>query len=214
MHTTMFARCALALGIAACATLAAGPAQAAITGGSANFAELSGASLPATVGQNLTNVDGKLFGFDESVFTLTSDLAVAGGVIKAGTTVASHLVYFDPQTKTKSLSGYVTFDQAILGFITATTSLTSSNGVFGLPTITYGTSGGIGLEGRDVAGIAAGDNHRLNLSLTESAKNPIGDQIRVFTAIPGVSAVPEPSTYAMIGAGLMCVGFMSRRRLG
>jgi len=193
--------------------VAAGASHAAITGGSASFQQLSGSSLPAVVGNNRINVNSMLFGFDEGVVTLTSDLAFAGGTLAAGTRVASHLVFFDPRNKNNSVSASVSFDQAILGFITETSDLVATNSLFGLATVRYGSNGALGLEGGDAVSITAANGNQLNLNLTEKANNPVGDYIRVFTLAPAVTPVPEPSTYAMFLAGILCMGVLSRRRL-
>lgn len=196
----------------ACA-LAAGATQAAISGGSASFQQLSGSSLPAAVGTNRINVNSMLFGFDERIVTLTSDLAFAGGTIAAGTRVESHLVFFDPRNKNNSVSASVSFEQAIIGFITTKTDLLATNSLFGLTSVNYGTAGALGLEGGDAVSITAANGNQLNLNLTEKANNPVGDYIRVFTLAPAVTPVPEPSTYAMFLAGILCMGVLSRRRL-
>lgn len=196
----------------ACA-LAAGASQAAISGGSANFVELSGSSLPAAVGNNRINVNSTLFGFDEGIVTLTSDLAFAGGTIAAGTRVESHLVFFDPRNKNDSVSASVSFEQAIIGFITTKTDLLATNSLFGLASVRYRSGGALGLEGGDAVSIAAANGNQLILNLTEKANNPVGDYMRVFTLAPVTAPVPEPSTYAMFLAGILCMGLLSRRRL-
>ena len=196
----------------ACA-LTAGASQAAIIGGSASFQQLSGSSLPAAVGNNGINIDNTLFGFDEGIVTLTSNLVFSGGTISAGTRVASHLVFFDPKNKNNSVIGSVSFDQAILGFITVKNDLQATNSLFGLSSVSYGSTGGLGLEGGDSVSIASGNARALWLNLSERGNNPAGDYVRVFTLAPVTAPVPEPSTYAMFLAGILCMGMLSRRRL-
>lgn len=201
-----------ALLAALCAGALTAPAHAGITGGSANFVDLSG-SEPRIVGDNSINANRSLFGFDESTVTLThrlqADWATSGWrgkQLTAGTDVASHLVYFDPLSRA-SLSGFVTFDGPILGLIYSTPRLVGSTPLLGLDDVRYAFKNGARLEpSRDSFSVVG---NRLNLLLTD--RNP-GDYIRVLTA--AVPAVPEPSTYAMIGAGLLCIGWMTHRRLG
>jgi hypothetical protein len=51
------------------------------------------------------------------------------------------------------------------------------------------------------------DGSTLGVLESHSVQSQVAHQDLVFT-----TAVPEPSTYALMAAGLMCVGFVARRR--
>jgi len=96
----------------------------------------------------------------------------------------------------------VQFDRPILGVIWDTAGLAGSDPLFGLPSVTYNSVPATGLElGADIFSFSGS-----TLSVSWGAANP-GDSIRVLTA-----AVPEPSSYAMMLAGLGAFGALTYRR--
>src|SRR5262245_40001463 len=83
---------------------------------------------PNSVG-NDTFQSPNLFGFDEDQnIVLPAPLVVDVGSspIPAGTTVASHYVFFDPGP-TQTMVGTVDFDADVLAIITSTTNLNNSD---------------------------------------------------------------------------------------
>lgn len=130
--------------------------------------------------------------------TLLGNLAVRGGSIAAGTRVDSHFLVFDPAVG-RVARGSVTFNRQILGVATTRALLDGSN-FLGLPVVTYAFGGASGLEANDIVSFAG---NVLSYNLT--ASNP-SDSIRILTA------VPEPTSWAMLIAGFGLVGAAARRR--
>ena len=148
-----------------------------------SFAEYSS---PTPVGQGQVD-DSTLYFIDE----LTGPLGKAW------------YVFFDPHGP-GDISATITFESAITGIFTTKAALDGSNATYGAPGINYGTSTLIGLEDRTDAFTIVGNV----LTIDWRAIDP-GDHVRVFTQ---VTVVPEPETYALLMAGLLAVGFVSRRR--
>lgn len=79
-------------------------------------------------------------------------------------------------------------------------------------TIDWTTAGNVGSYFQGVAsGVFLGTgSHLFEIAITKGAEGyTTGGAWATFSA---VSAVPEPATYGMLGAGLAVVGFMARRR--
>jgi hypothetical protein len=193
------------------ALLAATSAQAvvvsgAITGGSAAPGTFTILTPPFSVGDNDQQQNNRLYAWDEQQGVLLAAplMTDLGGIIAAGTRVDSHGIVFDPR-QSRTLVGSVTFDRAIVGVIWGTSRLVATDGLLGLPTITYKSPSARGLEQRDIPGTSfIGKTLFIN---DWQASSP-GDNIRVLTAGP----VPEPATWAMMIAGFGLVGFAARRR--
>ncbi len=133
-----------------------------------------------TVGDdNFNTFDLYAFNEDQNV-TLTETLSVnIGSDISAGTTVASHYVFYDPAgtTSTSTQKGFVEFDAPILGIITTKTLLDISDSLVN-DNVTYKSPALRGLESFDVVSIDSGDPNRL---LVDWAASTPGDYIRVLT---------------------------------
>ena len=183
------------------------------------------ATPPAAIGKNNINVNDTVFAFSEQQSTLfgTAPVTDLGGTIASGTLVSSYYVYFDPAVSQR-IKASLTFSETILGvyFVTGTAD-SSRHGVFHSGTGLKGSADDFGLSNVDyqyvaATGLEAADRSSAHLyfqgntlNLDWTASNP-GDHIRVLTAAPLVSAVPEPETYAMLLAGLGLVGSMVVRR--
>lgn len=200
----------LSLLAAAGALLAAGTASAAVTGGAITGGTASPGVFtiltpPFAVGNNNQQNNNALFAWNEQQdVLLAAPLATdLGGTIAAGTRVASHGIVFDP-IASRTVVGSVTFDRPILGVIWQTSGLVATDGLLGLPTITYNSPSLRGLEARDIPGTSFVGN---TLYIDDWAASSPGDNIRVITA-----AIPEPATWALLIAGFGLVGFAMRRR--
>ena len=147
------------------------------------FAEYSS---PTTVGRGLVS-SNTLYFIDEK---------------QVGATKAWY-VFFEPVLGT-GLNATITFDAPILSVASTKAALDGGNATYGANGINYGTSTYIGLED------SGQDSYSINgnqLTIAWHAEVP-GDHIRVIT-----SAVPEPSTQALLLAGMLAVGFLVRKRI-
>jgi hypothetical protein len=196
--------------VAALAVLAAAPAAAVITGGSITGGTVftRGGSFilignPAGLGVGMNNFDdNNVRAFNERQnYTLASALlADVGGSIASGSFIDSHYLVFDSR-RNQTVEGSASFRTRVLGIIYNDGRLLGSD-FLGAPGVTYFTPGGRGLEPPvDVISFAG---NTVNFSL--SGSNP-GDTFRVITA----GYVPEPATWAMLGAGFWLVGAGMRR---
>lgn len=149
-----------------------------------------------SVGNNVQQSDN-LFAFDEQQGVT---LAAAVGGVAAGTVVNSHYVFYDPDDLETGI-GYVDFDGDILGVLTAKGQMDSTDALLGNGNVNYISVALRGLENADSFNVVG---NRLNIDFR--AASP-GDYIRVLT-----TAVPEPSTWAMMIGGFGLVGGAMRRR--
>lgn len=203
----------------------------AITGGAASaggvFVELTAPFVSPVTGfsdvGNDTFQTPNLYAFneDQNIHLLNPLLVNVGPggssnfSIAAGTTVASHYVFFDPDAST-TITGYVDFDAPIIGVATSRGYLAASD-ILQNNSVNYLSPTLRGLEsGTDsvsiMMAILAGDNKRL--SLIWRASHP-GDYVRVFTEF-SVGAppptVPVPAALPLFGTGLVLMGFLGWRR--
>jgi hypothetical protein len=152
-----------------------------------------------------------LYGFDEDQnIVLAAPLSVdddgsGPAVLPAGTTVASHYIFFDPQNG--SIDGTVDFDSDVVAVISSTGFLLASDFLANTG-VTYLNPGLRGLEAGDSVTISGPKQIRFDTS----ASTP-GDYVRVLTEFsPG--AVPEPATVSLLGVALGVAAFrrLARRR--
>ena len=130
--------------------------------------------------------------------------------ILAGTYVSSHLLYFDPLESATRRARFK-FDQDIIGVIVedgtgAATDKFLASDFLGNPLTVYpgGHFNARGVEfGPEIVTLEVGLRY---LEVTLAASNP-GDQIRVITA-----GVPEPGTFALMGAGLLFAAALRKRK--
>lgn len=181
---------------------------------------------PLSVVQGATEDDDTIIAFPELedielLVDLAVDITTSGtfgleaqltpGVIPAGTKVSSFFMHFDPVgTPEDPFSAFAagslvfTSDRPILGVMVLGPALSASDSILGLPGTIYPTgdgSRGLGLVPQDIINITA---DQLSVTLALAAGAGV-DQIRVI-----VSAIPEPSTFALLG--LAVVGLTGWRR--
>lgn len=165
-----------------------------------------------SVGQD-TFQNNNLYAFDEdqNVFVGPGNLLAEitpgniAGTVLAGTEVASHYVFFDPQSATQT--GYVDFDSNILAVFTSTPSLAASDYLANTG-VNYLNPGLRGLEPGDSAVIDSTLAYRLNVHWT--AASP-GDYVRVLTAHS--PSVPDAgSTLLLLGCALVGLRGLDRYR--
>lgn len=149
-------------------------------------------------------------GFNEvQDYLLTTDLAVDGGVIAAGTVVSSHMIFLNNAPGDRTLNEHEgvewTLDGNILGVMSDFTgsSEIASSSFLGAPGTLYplATFNARGMEVDDSYSFL-GSVITVNMRIRQP-----GDWIRVVTT---GSAVPEPTSMLLLGSGL--VGLMGARR--
>ncbi len=168
-----------------------------------------------TVGNN-TFQNPNLYGFDEGqnidiTVDLTVDILADGvgggggsGIVSAGSTVASHYIFFDPHGQTNQV-GTVTFDSAIFGVMTKTGTLADSDFLINTG-VTYLNPGQRGLEGGDDVTITG-----LNTIEVDWRAGSPGDYIRVLTDF-SPAAVPVSAAVWLFGSGLIGLIGIARRK--
>lgn len=124
--------------------------------------------------------DDNLYAFDEDQNIVLSepirvDIGGQNGVIPAGTTVASHYVFFDSIAGTQM--GFVYFDAPILGIAALEGTMAATDFLANTEVVYIGTDLR-GLESGDRVWIDEEDPHRLWVFWAGSSP---GDYIRVFT---------------------------------
>lgn len=167
--------------------------------------------------------DGILLAWNEvQNFTLTEDLLVdrvfdesASFVekisnseykIKAGTIVSSHYLQWDPGNgSSASVSATIELDSQVFAFITEDKNLFASDPFLGLPGLDYADFKLRGLENGDITSF-----NGPNVDINWSAGSP-GDWTRLITAFSPTAVIPEPSTVALAGLGLLG-GFLFWRK--
>ncbi len=168
-----------------------------------------------TVGDD-TFQNPNLYGFDEGQnIEITIDIAVdiladgsggeaGSGILPAGTTVASHYVFFDP-AGTTSQFGTVSFDSDILAVLTSTETLEASDFLINNG-VNYLNPSLRGLESGDVVSISG----LRDITVDWVASTP-GDYVRVLTEFSPGAVVPLPPAIWLFSAGCMVLAGVGRR---
>ena len=158
--------------------------------------------------------------FDEQQsYTLTSDLAVDGGIVASGQVVSSHMIFLNSGNGTTIAHGAggngsvvsFSFDGMIVGVMSDRSGFLESDSQFlGAAGTIYPVDpyGSRGMEMNPLVAdpdwyAVAGSTIRLGMSVRVP-----GDWIRVVT----VSAVPLPASFLLMGTALAGLGAISRRR--
>jgi hypothetical protein len=148
--------------------------------------------------------------FDEvQSYTLTTDLAVDGGIISAGTMVDSHMIFLNTpvgQGGATDTGVDWLFDGTVLGVMSdsnGTLEAASSAFLGAVGTVYPSAFAARGMEGADSYSVA-GNVITVNMYVTEP-----GDWIRVITA--SVVDVPEPPVVLLLSTGLLLL-ISSRRK--
>jgi hypothetical protein len=165
---------------------------------------------PNSVGNN-TFQSPNLYGFDEDqniVLSAALSVDVGSSPLPAGTTVASHYIFFDPGP-VQSMIGTVDFNSDVLALITSTTNLANSDFLANTG-VNYLNPGARGLEGGQDSVTISGPRQIL---FNVVASSP-GDYIRVLTTFspPDEIVIPEPGSAALLGLGLSGLAVLSLRR--
>ncbi len=218
--------------VATCGLLSNSSAHAAITSVSG-----SGQHVPISTDVSFNQFESELVsGFDElqnvsvAANTLKVDFLISAGdvgsqfpganlppnsptYLGAGS-YSSHLLHYDP-VGDAGVGGVATFtfDGDVVGIIANTTYLVESDASVGVPTTTYETSE----QRRYESFNGTGDPDLFTIVSSNSVSIDYAyvafgylDDLRVITAHGTDCAVPEPSTYAMAGLGLL--GLLAYRR--
>ena len=149
-----------------------------------------------------------LFGFDEDQnILITAPLIANVGLspIPAGSTVASHYIFFDPGPGLRVI-GTVDFDSDVLAIFTSTATLASTD-FLAKTGVNYLNPGNRGLEAGDSVTISG----QRQITFDTFANSP-GDYVRVLTAFSPAADSPEPGTIALLGSGLALLLFYGSRR--
>jgi PEP-CTERM motif len=148
---------------------------------------------------------------DTATGTFTSNASLVGGTIAAGTSLGSYFFHSDPVSASQVYSGSVTFTTAILGVIVLSDSLSATDSQLGHQGTTYPTGdSGRGLELSTTQDFFTLSSDRKTLTFQFNTHDNV-DEVRVLTA---PTAVPEPSSLALLGLGtLILTGASFRRRL-
>jgi len=212
---------ALVFSAAIVGLIAAGPAQADITGGAVTggsaftaggiFVDLpvpwGAVTSPAnTVGNDNFKGSPDLFAFAEQQnVTLIANLATNVGLtpVPAGTKVNSYFVTFEPDGAGFDLIGHVDFSSPVLAIITLDAQLIASN-FLGDAGITYLDPVDVGLEAGDSVTIDGANKNQIDWDTSASVP---GDSVRVITAV-----VPEPSSLLLFGTVLLGVAATLKRK--
>jgi len=146
------------------------------------------------VGKNNFN-DGWLHSFDEVQNVWSDDY---------NETVSSHYVFFDPKYS-KTVEGWVQFDENIIDIIWDRNSLFNTEDQFGLDSVNYRYPRLVGLEQRDLRGTSYVDNV---LYINDWKARSPGDHIRVITQ---AVSIPEPGSFALLALVLAGLAVTRRR---
>ena len=152
-----------------------------------------------------------LFAFDENQNILLADpltVDVGTSPIPAGSTVASHYVFFDPGPSLHMI-GTVDFDSDVLAIVTSTPTLAASD---------FLARTGVNYLNPGLRGLEVGDSVTISGArqiLFDTVASSPGDYVRVLTTFsPTAASAPEPDGLLLLGGGLIALAALLRRRNG
>jgi hypothetical protein len=162
------------------------------------FAEQANLSLPSALGVDITPPASFPTLFDTAA-------SLTPGNIPAGTAVDSFYVHTDTvNSAAVSFSATLTFSTDIVGLIVLDANLNASDGIVGLPTVTYFQSKARGLEvlpHDDRVTMLSARSIQLNLFA-----NTVTDDIRVITAAAGAAAPGSGYRFVASDGGIFSFG--------
>jgi hypothetical protein len=137
-------------------------------------------------------------------YTLAAQLVNV--TIPAGTVVDAYLMHFDIVSANTNFIGSVTFARPILGVFVTGAFLNTSNPAFGVPGVSYASSG----RAVELNGMGGGDTFTISPDLTTFSFNfrtNMGiDEVRFLTS------VPEPGTWGMMLSAAACLIWLARKK--
>ena len=143
---------------------------------------------------------------DTASGTFKSNASLVAGTVLAGTSVDSYFFHSDPASGNKIYDGSVTFSTAILGVILLNATLDATDAQLGHAGTKYpfGNDRGLELSATEDNFTLSADKRTLIFHFSTHSSV---DEVRVLTA----ATVPEPTSVAMLGLGLVILTGVARR---
>ena len=146
--------------------------------------------------------------------TYASLASLTGGTIAAGTDVTSYYLHsLGPNQGGNVFAGSITFSTPILGVEALVPGLLATNSVLGVPSTAYFSSNQAqGFElGTQIDSFTISPDGRTLTYTNETFGFP--DDLRIITAAATATPIPEPSSAELLGIGMVCVLFISLKKI-